>query len=256
MGIGPVEAGLTALVFFVAAVVHGVAGFGFAQISMGLLPLFRSAGPASVVFSMVSIMTNARVLWSVRRDFAPKDWAIPAAGLAAGMPVGIYYFQQLGEEQLRVFIGATLLLAVLLVVAMRQVPFVSHWIAETGYEPGWPAGVAAGFFAGILGGAIAVPGPPMIMYGIFMVGAGLWSGRRMKAAFTAFFGTVQLYRLASLLIAGAVTVPLVIQAAIGLPALLLGAWLGIVVFRYIPQDTFRWFVLALLTVNALILLSG
>ncbi len=256
MEISLLQAALTALVFFVAALVHGIAGFGLAQISMGLMPLFRSAAPASVVFSMVSIVTNARVLWSVRRDFNWKDWAIPAAGLAVGMPVGIYFFQHLSEEQLRLFIGATLLLAVALVVIMRQVSFVSHWIGETGFEPGWTAGVTAGFLAGILGGAIAIPGPPMIMYGIFMVAAGLWSGRRMKAAFTAFFGTVQLYRLASLLIAGAVTAPLVLQAAISLPALLLGAWLGILIFRYIPQEIFRWVVLALLTVNALILLTG
>ena len=256
MGIDLLEMGSTALVFFFAAVVHGIAGFGFAQVSMGLLPLFRSAGAASVVFSMVAIAANARVLWSVREDFEWKDWAIPVVGLAAGMPVGIHYFQRFSEDQLRVFIGATLLLAVVLIVTMRQLPLVRNWIEETGFKPGWTSGVTAGFLAGILGGAIAVPGPPMIMYGTFMVGAGLWKGRRMKAAFTAFFGTVQLYRLASLLIAGSVTVPLVTEAALGLPALFLGAWLGILIFRYISQRIFRWVVLAMLTANAFILLMS
>ncbi|MFO7942615.1 MAG: sulfite exporter TauE/SafE family protein [Bacillota bacterium] len=256
MGIDLLEVGITAFVFFLAAIVHGIAGFGFAQVSMGLLPLFRSAGAASVVFSMVAVAANARVLWSVREDFQWKDWAIPVAGLAAGMPIGIHYFQQLGEDQLRSIIGATLLLAVILIVAMRQLPFIRNWIEESGFEPGWIWGVAAGFLAGILGGAIAIPGPPMIMYGTFMVGAGLWKGQRMKAVFTAFFGTVQLYRLASLLIAGSVTIPLVTQAALGLPALFLGAWLGILIFRHISQGIFRWVVLAMLTTNALILLIG
>ncbi len=256
MGIDLLQMGATAFVFFIAAVIHGIAGFGFAQVSMGLLPLFRSAGTASVVFSMVAIVANARVLWSVREDFEWKDWAIPVAGLAVGVPVGIHFFQQFSEDQLRFFIGATLLLAVTLIVAMRQLPFVRNWIEETGFKPGWTSGVAAGFLAGILGGAIAIPGPPMIMYGTFMVGAGLWKGRRMKAVFTAFFGTVQLYRLATLLIAGSVTAPLVTEAALGLPALFLGAWLGILIFRYISQRIFRWVVLAMLTANALILLVG
>ena len=246
----------TSLVFFLAAIVHGIAGFGFAQVSMGLLPLFRSAGPASVIFSMVAIVANARVLWSVREYFEWKDWIIPVAGLAAGMPLGIYYFQQFGEDQFRIFIGATLLLAVALLIIMRQLSFVRNWIEEAGLKPGWTWGVTAGFLAGILGGAIAMPGPPMIIYGTFMVGADLWKGRRMKAVFTAFFGTVQLYRLASLLIAGSVTAPLMAEAVLGLPALFLGAWLGILIFRYIPQKIFRWLVLAMLAANALILLTG
>ncbi|MFP4200856.1 MAG: sulfite exporter TauE/SafE family protein [Clostridia bacterium] len=256
MEIELLQVGLTALAFFIGAVVHGIAGFGFAQVSMGLLPLFRGAATGSVVFSMVAIVANARVLWSVREYFRWRDWAIPVLGLAVGMPLGIRYFQQFGEEQLRFFIGATLLLAVILIIAMRQLSFARDWIEDSGFQPGWTWGVTAGFLAGILGGAIAIPGPPMIMYGTFMVGAGLWKGRRMKAVFTAFFGTVQLYRLASLLVAGSVTMPLVTEAALGLPGLFLGAWLGILIFRHISQDIFRWIVLALLTTNALILLLG
>lgn len=53
----------TALVIFGATVVHGIAGFGLAQISMGVLPLLRSPELASVVFSIVAVVSNARVWW-------------------------------------------------------------------------------------------------------------------------------------------------------------------------------------------------
>ena len=39
-----VTTGLTALVIFLAAAVHGITRFGYAQVSMGLLPLFRNPG--------------------------------------------------------------------------------------------------------------------------------------------------------------------------------------------------------------------
>jgi len=37
-----VTTGLSAVVILAAAAVHGIAGFGFAQVSMGIMPLFRS----------------------------------------------------------------------------------------------------------------------------------------------------------------------------------------------------------------------
>jgi hypothetical protein len=245
---------LTAGVFFVGIAVHALVGFGFAQVSMGLLPFIRDPGPASVIFSMVAVVSNARVLWSVRDSFRWRDWAGPAVGLAAGMPIGIYFFNQLETSQLRLAIGLTLLLAVVLMMAMRLTPTVRQWIEDSDFRPGWPTAVTAGFLAGILGGAVAIPGPPMIIYGTFMAASNLWTGHRMKATFTAFFGTLMLYRVGSLLAAGKITAGLAVEAAVSLPALFLGAWLGLVIYDHIPQKTFRWVIIGMLTINALVLI--
>lgn len=42
---------LIALVISIAFVVHGIASFGFAQVSMGIIPLFRSPASTSTVFT-------------------------------------------------------------------------------------------------------------------------------------------------------------------------------------------------------------
>jgi len=254
MSIDWTVAGLSTLVIMVAALVHGIAGFGLAQVSMGLMPLFRTPGSASVIFSIVAVLANARVWWSVREDFEWRSWALPVAGLAAGMPLGIYVFSNLSEAQLRIAVGITLLIAVMLIAAMRQVDMVREWFQDLGFEPGWKTAVVAGFFSGILGGAVAIPGPPMILYGTFMVANDFWEGGKMKAIFTAFFGTLMLYRVGSLAVAGQVTTPLLVEAAVALPGLLLGAWLGIKIYDVIPQRIFRWLVLAMLAINAILLL--
>jgi len=66
-----VTTGLSAVVILAAAAVHGIAGFGFAQVSMGIMPLFRSPSSASIIFTATAVVANARVWWSVRDAF---DW--------------------------------------------------------------------------------------------------------------------------------------------------------------------------------------
>ncbi len=254
MEINWMHTALSALVIFVATIVHGIVGFGLAQVSMGLLPLFRSAASASTIFSMIAVISNARIWWSVREDFAWKDWLIPVAGLVVGLPLGIYVFQSLGSSQLRIAIGITLLVAVALIAAVRQSSVIRDWIEEQGFKPDWKIGVAAGLLAGILGGAVAIPGPPMILYGAFMVAAGFWEGDKMKAIFTAFFGTLMFYRVGSLAVTGAMSPSLLVEAAVALPGLFVGAWVGIKIYNLIPKETFRWVVLVLLTINAFVLL--
>ncbi len=254
MDINWVTTALSALVILGATVVHGVAGFGLAQVAMGLMPLFRSPSSASVIFSIIAIISNFRIWWSVREDFDWKAWSIPVIGLAVGLPLGIIVFARLSQPQLRIAIGITLLIAVALLGAVRQSSVVKDWLRNTGFEPGWPIGVTAGLLAGILGGAIAIPGPPMILYGSFMLAAGYWKGDKMKAVFTAFFGTLMFYRVGSLAVTGEITAPLLVESAVAVPALLLGAWLGIKIYDLVPEEIFSWVVLAMLTGNALVLL--
>jgi hypothetical protein len=256
MDINWLDTALSALSILAGTLVHGIAGFGLAQVSMGLMPLFRSPESASVIFSFIAVISNLRIWWSVREDFVVRDWLIPVAGLAVGMPLGIFLFSNLNQAQLRIAIGITLLIAVVLIAAVRQSSVVKDWLKEQEIEPDWKAGVLAGFLAGVLGGAVAIPGPPMILYGAFMVAAGYWEGDKMKAIFTAFFGTLMLYRVGSLAVTGEVTGPLLVEAAIAVPALLIGAFIGIKIYKLIPERVFSWVVLGMLTVNAIILLTS
>jgi len=246
--------GLTALVILVGAAVHGIAGFGFAQVSMGVMPLFRSPSSASIIFTATAVVANARVFWSVRDAFDWRKWIVPVGGLVVGMPLGIFVFSAFNQDQMRVAIGLTLVLAVIVVGATQQLDFVTDWIEENDYRPGALVGATAGLLAGVLGGAVAVPGPPMIVYGAFMSASGFWSDEEMKATFTAFFGTLMLYRLGSLTLEGSVTAPLMVEALIAIPMVFLGAWIGVYIFDNIPKRIFQWVVLALLTVNAIVLL--
>lgn len=254
MDIQWIETLLTSITIFFASIVHGIAGFGLAQVSMGFMPLFRSAASSAVIFSMVAVVSNFRVWLSVRDEFDVKDWMKPVIGLAAGMPLGLYVFNQMNESQVKIAIGIVLLIAVFLIVLREQTTIMENWFKDREYEPKWAIPILVGFISGILGGAVAIPGPPMILYGAFMVSTGIWSGKKMKATFTAFFGTLMLYRVATVVAQGSVTPSLVVEALIAIPAMLLGAWIGILIFNKIPKKIFQWIVIAMLTINAFVLL--
>ncbi|MCL7418082.1 MAG: sulfite exporter TauE/SafE family protein [Halalkalicoccus sp.] len=171
---------MSAVVILVASVIHGIAGFGFAQVSMGLMPLFRSPSSASIIFTATAVVSNARVWWSVRDAFDWEKWIVPVSGLVVGMPLGIYVFSRFDEAQMRVAIGIVLVLAVIIVGATQQLDIVTDWIKARDYRPGNIVGATAGLLAGIFGGAVAVPGPPMIVYGAFMSASGFWSDEESR----------------------------------------------------------------------------
>jgi uncharacterized protein len=246
----------SALVVVVATTVHGIAGFGTGQITMGVLPFFRDAATASIVVSIVVFVTNLRVFWSVRENFNWKDWLIPVAGLAVGLPLGIYLFDAWDEDQLRMAIGAVMILASILILLLRQIERVKEWIRDSGWQPGWISGVLAGFLSGVFGGAVSIPGPPMIIYGAFLLETDYWEPKQMKAIFTSFFAANLLYRLAALTVTGEMTTEIMVEALAIIPAVFLGAWLGIKLFEMIPRNIFRWFIIAFIFVLGLLLIFG
>jgi len=254
MQLDPITTGLTAIVILLATFIHGVAGFGAAQVAMGLLPLFRNPDSSSIIFTYAAIVLNLRVLWSVREEFRLKDWLVPIVGLAIGMPVGIFAFQGLDEVALRVIIGVTLVVGVALIVIMRMTDVGKRWMKQRSESPDKKYGVLAGLLAGILGGSIAIPGPPMILYGSYLLSSEEWTGNQTKAVFTAFFGTLMSYRLVTLAAIGEITLALSLEALLVMPALAIGSGLGILVYSRIDERKFRWLVVIGLAINAVVLI--
>ena len=246
----------SAIVVLVATTVHGITGFGTGQITMGVLPFFREAASASIVVSIVVFITNLRVFWSVRDKFNWKDWMIPVAGLAVGLPIGIYLFEAWDEGQLRMAIGVVMIISAVLVLLLRQIKSIREWIKGTGWQPGWISGVTAGFLSGISGGAVSIPGPPMIIYGAFLMEPGYWTAKQMKAIFTSFFAANLLYRIVVLSSMGQMSAEIAVESLAIVPALFLGAWLGIKLFSIMPREIFRWFIIIFIFALGLVLTIG
>lgn len=252
--IGWTEIVITNLVMVVAAVLGGLTGFGLAQVSNGLLPLFIPAAAASILFTPLAILASGTTFLSVRQHFQWRDYIFPAMGLLPALPLGTYLFSQWNNAQVKTAIGFVLIFAVISIALFRQLDSVKNWVKETGFEPGWKLGILAGGLAGFLGGAVGIPGPPMIVYGSILMAIGVLSPPRTKALFTSVFCTILTYRMITLLVLGKVTIPLMVVSALAIPGMVIGVLTGIALFNRMASSTFNWIVLGLLFANALLLI--
>lgn len=244
----------TVITIFFAAIVHGVAGFGLAQIAMGVLPFFRTAASASAIFGISAMVSNFQVWLSVRDEFDFKSLAKPLIGLVVGMPLGIYVFNNLNEEQMNLAIGIVIIIAVILIIIGKQTDILENLFKRKDRKEGTVLPIVVGFTAGILGGAVAIPGPPMIIYGTFMTSIGSWTGKKMKSIFTAFFGTLMLYRTIGTVVTGDMTMGLFLEALITIPAVILGSFIGVKLFSKLSSKVFNWIIIAMLVANGILLL--
>ncbi len=226
---------------FVAAYTQGVTGFGFGIVAMALLPLFGDARQASVLIGVLSLASTVTVFWSVRTCLHWRDMVYPLAGMAVGVPLGVYALTVLDEQSARRFVALVVLFAALQVSSSRLRP--RGHIAS-----GW--GTLAGVIGGVLGGAFGMGGPPVIAYATMQD----WDGGRYKAMLCSYFTISNAYRLVLLISAGLITKPLILTGAAALPALFLGSYVGILTFGRLSRETFRKAVAATLVVLALTLL--
>ncbi|NJM30519.1 MAG: TSUP family transporter [Rhizobiales bacterium] len=113
--------------------------------------------------------------------------------------------------------------------------------------PGNVVSLAAGAASGFANGATGIGGPPVILF-YFATPAGNLAGR---ASVVAYFLITDLMGLGFQARAGLVTSGIFIQAAIFLPALLAGVWLGARSFKRANPETFRNWVLVLLAILGL-----
>lgn len=143
-GIGLIQLAFVNVVVLIAAIVVGMAGFGMAQVTNGLLPLYISASVGNIMFTPLAFISVGRTFWSVRQHFRFRNTLFPVLGLLPGLPLGTYFFAQMTNDQLIIAIAVVLLLSVLIIGAVRQLNIVQQWVQNSGWSPGWKTGLSAG----------------------------------------------------------------------------------------------------------------
>jgi uncharacterized membrane protein YfcA len=110
--------------------------------------------------------------------------------------------------------------------------------------------IGAGVLSGLIGGAVGLPGPPLVVY----AAAQDWSARTFKANLQAFFIVNQGVILGGYWLAGLLTVEVIRLTAAYLVPALVGTLLGMSLFHRVDPLRFRRIVFALLFVSGTILL--
>lgn len=223
---------LAAIFVFLAAIVRGYSGFGFSLLAITSLSLIFS--PAEVVPSvfLLEIAASTHLLPGIWRDIHWRSLMPLVTGTVMGTPIGVFFLANVPSSSMQVGLAIFVL--------------VATWLLWRGFAlksmPTRAAAAGAGAAAGIANGAFGIGGPPVILF-YFASPAGNLAGR---ASLIAYFFITDIVGLAFLSRQDLVTGAALFRAAIFLPALLAGVWLGVRSFKSADPAVFRKWVLAIL----------
>lgn len=227
---------------FLAALVVGAAGFGDGLIAAAVWLHVLAPKQAVPLIVSTGILIHGIAWLRLRGELVlTRLWPF-VAGAVAGVPVGNWL---LGVADAQVFrTGVGVFLAVYAAVFLVRPP-VAHITAG-----GRAADAAAGWIGGVLGGLAGLAG---IVPGVW---AGLrdWPKAEQRGLFQPLILAVHGMALAWLAWGGLVDATTGRNLLICLPAVAVGAWLGLRVYGRLDERRFRRIVLVTLLVLGLTLL--
>lgn len=235
---GFVMLGAAAGIIFLAAIVRGYSGFGFSLLSITALSLIFP--PTQIIPSifLLEIAASLHLLPGIWKEVHWRSLWPLMAGAVIGTPLGVAALSRLPEAPMTVALAVFVLLATALLwrgFALKSMPNT-------------PATLAIGAAAGAANGAFGIAGPPVVLF-YFASPAGHAAGR---ASLIVYFLITDVIGLLFMSGEGLVTGDSFIRAALFLPPLVLGVWLGARSFKAADPARFRNIVLGVLAVLALI----
>jgi len=199
-----------------ASVLRAYTGFGFALAAVPMFSLFLAPADVVVLAATLSLVVGliaVRQWWGV---YTPGD-ILPLVSLAwLGTALGAALLMMMSVAEFQLWAGLAVLLACPAVILARPKAPVRNPALT------W----ASGLLSGLMNGALAIPGPPMIVYALLTE----CDPRRSRALLTMFFTVSSLAALLAYAACGLVRWQPLQCALLALPALYVGDRLGNTLF--------------------------
>ncbi|MBS0565332.1 MAG: sulfite exporter TauE/SafE family protein [Proteobacteria bacterium] len=229
--LGPWGAAYLGLAFLVAAFVRGYSGFGFSAL------VVSAAGLVTNPLNLVATVTFCEFLMTlqqwhlIRHDVDWRRVGLLMAGALAGVPLGLWALTSVGVDAARAAIS-------LYVLAMCAA-LLGRWRLRT------PPGGGAHLLAGVASGLANAPGMGGLPVVTFFAAQAM-PAPVFRATLVAYFPFLDLFSAPLYWWHGMLTWDTLIVAALALPVIGLGVWLGGRHFLRTDPQEFRRFAILLL----------
>lgn len=234
---GGLDPGVFALVFaavLLGSTVQAVVGLGIGLVAAPVITLLAPQLMPGVLISLAFVLPIITLVEERRDiDWFGLNWSLPSRVL--GTVVGVWVVATFTADQLGVFIGTIVLLAVLLTWHAVEVPINRATLST------------AGFVGGVTGTATSIGGPPFAL---------LYQHRpprQIRTTMAVYFLIGAAISLAGLALSGELHRHQVAVAALLLPAVVLGVVVGAPLRRMLPTHRVRGAVLLVSGASALVL---
>ena len=235
---GPLIIALAIGVIFVATVVRGYSGFGFAMIGVAGISLTAPPDVAVPTVLILEVIVGLLLLPPVWQQIEWRPVLTLLVGALVLTPVGAVILIRIPADIARVGIAIVIALAVILLLRSKG----------TRPAPGDAATVGIGGIAGVLNGAFGISGPPIALFFL-----GTKRGAHVsRASMMACFLALDIVAVASFGVGGLINRDVLVTVLFCLPALAIGSWVGHRMFHGSDTSKFRTRVLWILLILALV----
>lgn len=226
----------------VTGVIRGCSGFGVGFLLTPTLSLVYDA-PTAVV--MVVLLDVPAIVYLLRFTWPYTDWHSVrwiSLGCVLGVPIGVYLLITIDPILMRRLIG-------FFALAFTAI-LASGFRIRSRVLPG--AAVAIGVAAGGLGGATALPGPPIILYFL----SGPYTAREARANITMLFAVLEVALIAWFIWHGLIDRTILLRCAALAPIYFAAIWVGNKMFGLVSETIFRriaYVLIGMVALSALLL---
>jgi uncharacterized membrane protein YfcA len=226
---------------FLAALLRGFTGFGFAIAAVPLLSLVlppTHVVPLAVVLQVLASVVDFRSAARIT-DWRSLVWLSP--GLVVGTPLGLWMLTRLSADAARLTIGLLILAsAVMLGRGLRLPARPASWFVAL-----------VGGISGVMNGVAAMSGPPVVAYLMALP----HSPPVVRATSLVCFTFTAIVAMVPLAVAGLLDKTTLLLALLSWPVLLVGTHLGAWAFHRAKPHHHRRISLTILSALAMLLIA-
>lgn len=242
----PYEEGLGVGLLFIlalgAAFIQRVSGFGFGIFIMTALPyLMPTYGEATTLSGLMAIITSAIIVSKMYKYIVWRKLLPILITFLVISWFAIQFVSLAGDGLLKRILGVVLILASIWFFFLSDKIHIS---------PSLPMQISMGTISGAMGGLFGMQGPPAVLY--FLASAERKEEYMAMAQCYFLVGNVMMtvFRASH----GFLTANVGIAWCYSIAAVLLGTWLGAMVFRKIPINLLRKIIYAYMGISGIIAL--
>jgi len=226
---------------FTAALITGIAGFAFGLVAAAVWLYILTPLQTATLIIGFGLVAQGVSVWKLRRALQwARLWPF-LVGAAFGVPLGIVILKLAPPHHVRVAVGALLVL------------YSCYSLARPVINPikrvGAAADASVGFLNGILGGLTGLAG---ILTTIWC-GIRGWSKEEQRAVFQPVGVATFAMSAVWFGVSGTISRDTVWLFVIGLPAVVIGTWMGLRLYGHLNEASFRKIVLILLLLSGVTL---
>ncbi|MBL4603439.1 MAG: sulfite exporter TauE/SafE family protein [Emcibacteraceae bacterium] len=240
------EIALLLFITFIAASVQSATGFGFALIVVPVFLILLNSTDAIQIAIIISVAMSV-VHFIKLRNIAPYHllrWL--SIGGIAGFPVGILIYNMLDLGAIKMAVA----IFIILISLQNGWNMIRKNLTPEGQKESKILQIIVGVISGILGAAMAMPGPVLMLY----LSRTTLNKNEIRAAMIAFFVFAYTGALVLQILLVGIQKETWITSALLIPISLLGVYAGHQISKKINERLFKALVLVILIITGVFML--